>query len=388
MQLYYCATCGNRLSNPDAEKVRPGEDAEKIVCPACALKAPPVAAAAPVTAPVPVPVGVLTGATPPKGATRPASVKQRGTEIRTRNSATSIPSSSGRASKTGKIPPQSSKSGTMPGTKTNTLIYAGMGIAAVALLAGFFMMNSSNPKAETRERVAQAEPPKAAKTIEKPVSSPLPEVPSEPAKKAEPPPKPAETFSPKEDYERRMREAAAKSTNAPNTDQPETPIPAAQTNAAGNSIKLPLPAYNPNDSDWHLLFNGKDLTGWQENKGHFIVENGEVVHVTQANASISTLVSYGDFDLNCKMFIQGKVRFSEISVRDLGYVFSINWPELGVWKDVRVSAHGKEVRATVDGTEVFPEDTPGTQLTGAVGFYSSQPAELKIKDIAIRPASK
>ena len=395
MQLYYCAACGSRLTNPDSERVRPGEDAVKILCRACALKAAPAMAAPDAAAIHADAAGTKSTLHTPSTGNRSVSPKPRTAELRTRNSVSAAPAatahSSGRASKTSKIPPPPGKGSSSPGAKSNALIYAS--VAVLAMAVGLFAMSRSNAKPEIR--VAQTDPPSTVKPGDKPIAKAVPEPPrAEPqqqaAQKSEPSVKPAETFNPKEDYERRMREAGNNPTPtaAVKTNEPAQPPAPAPVGEGSGTIKLPLPAYTADDPNWHLIFNGKDTSGWVEHKGHFVVENGELVHETASNGAIESIAFYSDFDLNCKMFMQGKLRFGEINIRSLNWVYSVKWPELGVWRDVRISARGNSVKATVDGEEIPTEDPPGTRLSGSVGFYCKQGGELKVKDVAIRVFTK
>jgi hypothetical protein len=53
-----------------------------------------------------------------------------------------------------------------------------------------------------------------------------------------------------------------------------------------------------NQTNWHLLFDGKTLAGWEilEDEGRFFVENGEIVGETTSGAKSSYLCTKESFD--------------------------------------------------------------------------------------------
>ena len=179
--------------------------------------------------------------------------------------------------------------------------------------------------------------------------------------------------TPKEAYDRKKKAGLIK----------DTP-PAAQAAQSSNS-SLPLPpAYDPNDPDWKLLT--KDLNGWVSWKGHFTIQDGAFVSNNET-ASIQTTENYGDFDFSCKIYLSGKTHYSEVFVHDLSFNYGIGWPEMNVWRDVRISIRGTTARATLDGAPMEPiPSTP--QASGFLGFYVPKNGELKIKDAAIRVVKK
>ncbi len=93
------------------------------------------------------------------------------------------------------------------------------------------------------------------------------------------------------------------------------------------------------DQEWILLFNGKDLTGWQQLNGRatYTVENGEIVGTTIANSPNSFLCtkqSVSDFILEFEIMvdpdINSGVQFRSLSEesynngRVRGYQFEID----------------------------------------------------------------
>ena len=388
MKLYYCTKCGSRLPNEDAARIQPDEEPTNIFCVGCAPQLQPA------------PVEYSTANLVPKSAThtpalpaRAVSSRPRTTELRTRpgiNAGAGASTASTRsATRTGQAtqPGTATKSGSHAGTRNNSLIYIGGGVVAFAILIALMVIAGSGSKTESR--VAQNDPvkpesPKPAPTkienpakVEKPVESKsaVDETPR-PAPLADP------VLSPKEDYERRVKAGLIKASD-PTPVAPPAPAPAPVADAP--AATGPLPAYSADDPSWHLLFNGKDLSGWHDAKGHFAVEDGTLAHApSKNNADVATDVAYGDFDLNFKIMVPDGSRYAEVNVRNVSYIFPINIPNMNVWRDVRVSAHGQTVRCSIDGEAVAPIDTIGTATSGEIGFYSPPPAHVKVKDIAIR----
>ena len=75
------------------------------------------------------------------------------------------------------------------------------------------------------------------------------------------------------------------------------------------------------DTGWSDLFNGKDLTGWQQLNGSadYTVENGEIIGTTVANSPNSFLATektYGDFILELDLLVDSSMN-SGIQIRSL-----------------------------------------------------------------------
>ena len=380
VHLYFCRQCGGRLSNAEAEAIRPDEDTANIVCGNCIkLSAPPVATAVP---------------SPPVTVTAP-----RATAIRSRESGlraatmTATPARGMRATSTAR---QAANSPPTPAKRLTVPAIAGGAIALLTLVAGIYFATGSSEK-----KVAES-----SETPKSPPAAPAPLPMAAPAEKEKLENKwsataarPAVT----NDADARQIPNAVESTPAaPASPVEETPKEAYDRkkesrvdqgyrhaggrNAATRLSRLPAtsPVYDPNDPEWKLLT--KDLNGWVSWKGHFTIQDGAFVSNGETS-SIQTTDSYGDFDFSCKIYLSGKTHYCEVFVHDLSFNYGIGWPEMNVWRDVRISIRGTTARATLDGAPMAPlASTP--QASGFLGFYVPKNGVLKVKDAAIRVVKK
>ena len=385
MQLYYCAKCGSRLPNDEAARVQPEEEPANILCVGCAPQVPAAdfshAAAGP----------KLATHTPAMPARAISAAKTRTTELRTRPSTNTNVSASNISRATRGAPVAPGKSGPNSGQKNNTMIYAGVGVGALAILFGLYLIAGSSAKPEAHvARTDETKPdpsksttspaPKSDKPIETKSTTNTPTTAPEGTQSPKPIADPV--FSPKEDYERRVKAGLIK-TNEPAT--PATPATPDAPKATDAPATGPLPGYSADDPSWKLIFNGKDTTGWHDLKGHFTVQDGCLIHVAgTGNAFISTDVNYGDFDLSFKIMLMAGGRHAEVKVRESSSTFYIDGGDFNVWRDVRVSAHGGQVRASVNGEPLASAEGDGAALTGPIQFYCSNVIQYKIKDLAIR----
>ena len=78
---------------------------------------------------------------------------------------------------------------------------------------------------------------------------------------------------------------------------------------------------NAQESGWQELFNGKDLSGWQQinGKAKYEVSNGEIVGTTvygSPNSFLRTDKTYGDFILELDLLVDDQMN-SGIQIRSL-----------------------------------------------------------------------
>lgn len=111
---------------------------------------------------------------------------------------------------------------------------------------------------------------------------------------------------------------------------------------------------------WKTLFNGKDLSGWNQKNGQakYSVDHGEIVGTTVANTPNSFLCTneeYGDFILELELKVEGEMN-SGIQFRSLSKLD---------YQNNRVHGYQMEVDpTTADGLEVY------MMRQGAIGFIS------------------
>ncbi len=93
------------------------------------------------------------------------------------------------------------------------------------------------------------------------------------------------------------------------------------------------------DDGWTVIFNGKDLNGWEQLNGEadFMVENGEIIGITKSgtpNSFLCTEAKYGDFILEFEVMVHpdlnSGVQFRSNSLKDYnnyrvhGYQFELD----------------------------------------------------------------
>ncbi len=89
------------------------------------------------------------------------------------------------------------------------------------------------------------------------------------------------------------------------------------------AMLLSLPC-RAQENNWQTIFNGKDLTGWQQLNGKHIweVKNGMIVGTTvpgEPNGFLCTIKEYGDFVLELEVSIDTLMNNSGIQFRTLSY---------------------------------------------------------------------
>ena len=179
---------------------------------------------------------------------------------------------------------------------------------------------------------------------------------------------------------------------------------------------------NERGAEWHLLFNGKDLTGWElAKKGKWIVENGELVGMwdpdNPGGGWIITKDHFENFYLSLKFKVPAKtnsgiaIRYNSRGEMDpafYGYEIQIyNYPEAhnatgaiyqiansyyknikdDDWNKVDISAVGDHIKVSINGEKVS-EVHDRRSFKGAIGFQThDQKTKIRLKDIKIQTLS-
>lgn len=109
-----------------------------------------------------------------------------------------------------------------------------------------------------------------------------------------------------------------------------------------------LPA-SAKEAEWHKLFNGKDLTGWEQVNGtaDYKVEDGVIVGTTaegSPNSFLCTKKHYGDFELEFEVKVDTPLN-SGVQIRS---------NSLKEYRDGRV--HGYQVEISTNGEAGFIYD--------------------------------
>jgi hypothetical protein len=189
----------------------------------------------------------------------------------------------------------------------------------------------------------------------------------------------------------------------------------------------PNPSVRPQDSsEFHPLFNGKDLTGWvtPEDKSLFTVENGEIVGRTKEerlkqNEFLATEKPYGDFILKAKVKIKngnsgiqfrskrkpdGVVSGPQADVADNQW--GLLYEERGRgelqryplkqakallkddgWQEFVITAKGAHVTIDLNGTRIIDRDDPKFDKDGIIALQIHvwpEPMEVRFKEIEIK----
>jgi hypothetical protein len=185
---------------------------------------------------------------------------------------------------------------------------------------------------------------------------------NQPQKRADP------EFNPRADYERRVKEGQIKPAPAPvesNEPLPNTPL---------------------DDPGWKSIFNGRDLTEWQVNKGKWGVVDGAIVSTdtSERGGALETNENFGDFELACKVNIDN-TPYGELFLRGYNGFPLQPRDKKGEWIEIRAVVRGATFKVQYGSAELSQMNEKTGQATGSVGFYISKGGTLKVKDIKIRP---
>lgn len=149
------------------------------------------------------------------------------------------------------------------------------------------------------------------------------------------------------------------------------------------------------------LFNGKDLSNWDYDNGHWMVEDGVIigasggVKLKRPTALISHMIA-GDFQLTMKVAPFGDTSVLNIFVRAVvdehgnpsGPRIAGSHFVSGATQTVEVIARGDRVSATVNGKQVLSTDTPNVRGVLAFQFVPSKVLDVGIMDIELKVIPK
>lgn len=189
------------------------------------------------------------------------------------------------------------------------------------------------------------------------------------------------------------------------------------------------------DAGWTILFNGKDLTGWEPKNGTatYAVEDGAIVGTTSEgspNSFLCTTRDYGDFELTLEVKVDdplnagiqirsrsvpevqdGRVHGPQVEVAvngTAGYIYGealdTGWLsedredpaanaafKPGAWNGYRILAEGNRIRTWVNGVPVADlEDTRTGMDRGFIGLQvhaiarGEGPYQVRYRNIKIR----
>ena len=182
--------------------------------------------------------------------------------------------------------------------------------------------------------------------------------------------------------------------------------------------------------EWVQLFNGKDLSGWNEiGKERWIVENGEILGegITEEYGYLATEKSYSDFEFSLRFkceadgnsgvyfhtaFKEGtatvtagrQVEIDRVLGHHTGGVYGddrgwIAWPapkfETVIrptdWNDMLIQVQGNRYVVTLNGIEVLDFTHPSPVAEDgviALQLHSGGQGRMRFKDIYVRDLSR
>lgn len=138
------------------------------------------------------------------------------------------------------------------------------------------------------------------------------------------------------------------------------------------------------------LFNGKDMTGWNQTHGAWRFENGVVVGKGAPDkfARIESTQSYQNGELACKIRLTG-VRSAEVQFGGYREFFPLFFETLGVWKELKIRTQGPSISGTLDGEPLKMAPGAGRDsAAGVLSFYVTANATLEIKDATFTESSQ
>lgn len=182
--------------------------------------------------------------------------------------------------------------------------------------------------------------------------------------------------------------------------------------------------------EWVQLFNGKDLSGWNEiGKERWVVENGEILGegITEEYGYLATEKSYSDFEFSLRFkceadgnsgvyfhtaFQEGtatvtagrQVEIDRVLGHHTGGVYGddrgwIAWPAPKLetvirptdWNDMLVQVQGNRYVVTLNGIEVLDFTHPSPVAEDgviALQLHSGGQGRMRFKDIYVRDLSR
>jgi hypothetical protein len=289
---------------------------------------------------------------------------------------------------------KSGRRGSETPARNKAVVYGGLGAVAAITVVIFLVLGRGAPPVVAQPKPQPAAVPNTPLQSAQPAVVPQPVVakaappetipPEAAATNPEPAPRmgmleqPKDELTPKERYEKLVREGKI---------QPDAPAPAPQpaSTPAPEAPVTPVPqpenllAASPaTDPSWKPLFNGTDLTGWKIAKGTCRAEGGEIIIIGGARIDLET--SYSQFEFACQLYSDDS-KYSEIWISNHCFSFACRDKK---WHEFRaVSKDG--VQASLDGAT--PHSPAVRAQGGVVSVYVAAGFTMKVKDLRLRDLS-
>lgn len=148
---------------------------------------------------------------------------------------------------------------------------------------------------------------------------------------------------------------------------------------------------------WISLFDGETLFGWNQlGDAPWRVEGGNLICDSGSGGWLASTSQFADFELAVTLRVAPK-HATGVAVRaamdghpseNATYVVPLSEPEGAepTWHEVRVTASGENVSATVDGTAV--SNLRGRRARGVVGIYFfGHGGKVEVSEVKLRPLS-
>ncbi|MEM7230695.1 MAG: DUF1080 domain-containing protein [Planctomycetota bacterium] len=176
---------------------------------------------------------------------------------------------------------------------------------------------------------------------------------------------------------------------------------------AALAFTLPTLAQDDSFGEWITLFNGKDLTGWQNAKPHsgrhkgpnrWTVDNGSLTNISRGVNDICTIDEYGDYELeieykigpkgNSGVYLRGQIEIQiydshwkikenkPVTSADAGAIYGGNFPALknvqkavGKWNKFRVLHVGSRITVWHNGVLIQDNVYQNSRTGGSMSHY-------------------
>ncbi|MBI3829137.1 MAG: DUF1080 domain-containing protein [Planctomycetes bacterium] len=136
------------------------------------------------------------------------------------------------------------------------------------------------------------------------------------------------------------------------------------------------------------LFNGKDLTGWNQTKGKWRWEDGALLNEPgETPCRIESEASYGNCELSFKVKLEAGHHI-EVQVLNYQWFFEIGRGLATDFKECKIVIQGTKPTCTLAGNDLDPRTEAANttnETSGAIGFYSPKGGKVILKDLSIRP---
>lgn len=136
------------------------------------------------------------------------------------------------------------------------------------------------------------------------------------------------------------------------------------------------------------LFNGQDLSGWNQLKGKWRWENGALLNEPgDTPCRIQSEATFGNCELSFKVKIESGHHI-EVQVLNYQWFFEIGRDMATDFKECKVVIQGTKPTCTLAGAVLEPRTEATTQTnetSGTIAFYSPKGGKVILKDLNIRP---